>query len=294
MVDDTPANIHILAQELAADYELFIATNGEDALRIAHSEEPPDLILLDIVMPGMDGYEVCKRLKDDEQTRHIPVIFLTALNDEADEQRGLSLGALDYITKPFSVPLLKARVKNHVELKKRGDLLEALSAHDPLTGIPNRRRFDQVMQTEWSRCARGSSPLSLIMIDIDYFKAYNDSLGHAAGDECLKSVARALEALLRRPGDLVARYGGEEFVTILPETDAKGAVSMAARMKETVESLGIEHPSSPLSNLVTISLGVATLTPCRHSTQEHLYDMADKMLYEAKQKGRNRIETSCI
>ncbi len=291
IVDDAPENIRILGEELAADYDLVVATNGEDALGIAFSEAPPDLVLLDIVMPGMDGYDVCKRLKAAEATRHMPVIFLTAKNNEADEQKGLSLGAVDYITKPFSLAIVKARVKNHLELKLRGDMLEAMSSRDPLTGLANRGRLGEVLQLEWRRCLRSARELSLIMTDIDHFKAYNDNLGHAAGDECIKSVARALDAATRRPGDLVARYGGEEFTAILPDTEAQGAAFVAASMKETVESRAISHPRSPISDRVTISCGVATATPASHLAPEDLLSAADKMLYRAKEKGRNRVET---
>lgn len=290
IVDDAPENIHLVGQELSRDYELQVATNGDDALKIAFSEDTPDLILLDVVMPGMDGYEVCRRLKAEEKTRHVPVIFLTAKNDEADEQKGLALGAVDYITKPFSVAIVKARVRNHMELKVRGDMLEALSAQDPMTGIPNRGRLDQVLRLEWRRCLRVVRPLSLVMIDIDHFKEYNDSLGHAAGDACIKSVAQVLESLMRRPGDLLARFGGEEFTAILPDTASQGAGLIATMMKETVESLEIGHPSSPVSDRITISLGVATVTPSSKLTPEYLLNSADEMLYEAKAKGRNRVE----
>lgn len=291
IVDDAPENIQLVGQELAAHYDLLVATNGEDALALAFSEDPPDLIRLDIVMPGMDGYEVCKRLKGEEATRHIPVIFLTAKSNEADEEKGLSLGAVDYITKPFSLAIVKARVKNHLELKLRGDMLEAMSARDPLTGIANRGRLDQVLQLEWRRCLRTAHPLSVIMIDIDHFKAYNDSLGHAAGDECIKSVAGALDAAMRRPGDLVARYGGEEFTAVLPDTEPHGAGAVATIIKETVESLGIRHPASPISDWLTISCGVAVVTPSSHLTPEDLLKAADKMLYQAKENGRNRVES---
>jgi two-component system, chemotaxis family, response regulator WspR len=170
-------------------------------------------------------------------------------------------------------------------------MLEAMSARDPLTGLANRGRLGQVLQMEWRRCLRTARALSLVMIDIDHFKSYNDSLGHAAGDDCIKSVAQALDATLRRPGDLVARYGGEEFTAILPDTESQGAVTVATRMKEAVESLAIKHPSSSISDWVTISCGVAIATPASHLTPEDLMSTADKMLYRAKEKGRNRVES---
>ena len=294
VVDDTPDNIQLVGQGLAGEYDVLVATNGEDALRLASSDGPPDLILLDIIMPGMDGYEVCKRLKAAEATRNIPVIFLTAKCNESDEEKGLSLGAVDYITKPFSLAIVKARVKNHLELKRRGDMLEAMLARDPLTGLANRGRLDEVLRLEWRRCLRTARPLSLIMIDIDYFKAYNDSLGHTAGDECIKAIAHALDSAMRRPGDLVARYGGEEFTAVLPDTESQGADAVARTMMVTVETMGIQHPDSAISDHVTISCGIAVARPVSRLSPEDLLDEADKMLYQAKRKGRNRIETGVV
>ena len=226
IVDDTPANIRILGDALHVEHEIIIATNGAEALRIAQTERP-DIILLDIIMPGMDGYEVCRQLKEAQVTKNIPVIFITAKDEEEDEVKGLSLGAVDYISKPFSLPIVRMRVKNYLEMKRDRDMLESISMLDWLTGIANRRRFDEFMEIEWRSCARNSTPLSLIMIDIDYFKLYNDSHGHVMGDECLKKVARELNHSLRRPTDIVCRYGGEEFAAVMPETDTEGAVSVS-------------------------------------------------------------------
>lgn len=291
IVDDAPANISVLVKALTSDYEISVAVTGEDALSIVTSDRAPDLVLLDIMMPGMDGYEVCRRMKNDAATREIPIIFITAKDDEEDETRGLELGAVDYITKPFSPPIVKARVKTHLELKRKSDLLENLASLDGLTCIANRRRFDQILEVEWSRALRTESWISVIMMDIDFFKPYNDNYGHAAGDDCLRKVAEALETSLRRSADTVARYGGEEFVAILPGTDPHGALVVAENMRHSVESLAIEHAYSAVSPLVTISAGVASAIPMTESSAGTLVASADKRLYEAKSSGRNRVES---
>lgn len=290
IVDDIPANIKVLGEALRFEYQVRLATEGERALKIAGSSNPPDLILLDIVMPKMDGYEVCRRLKEDSSTRNIPVIFITAMAEEEDETRGLALGAVDYITKPFSLPIVKARVKTHLELKRHRDLLEALSTLDGLTGIPNRRRFDEVLKIEWLRAQREGTPLSLIMLDIDHFKLYNDNYGHIEGDDCLKKVAGCLAGGMSRPADFVARYGGEEFAVVLPMTDMQGAVKVASTLLRRMAEMRIPHAHSPVADRVTISLGVATMLPDRHGAPVRLIEAADKCLYTAKQAGRDRIK----
>lgn len=293
IVDDTRENIQILAEALGLSYKISVATNGEDALRIAGSEEPPDLILLDIMMPGMDGYEVCVRLKKEDRTEKIPVIFITAKIRVEDETMGLEMGAVDYITKPFSLPIVKARVKAHLELKRNRDLLENIVHLDGLTGIRNRRFFDDALTTEWRRGNRGSNPISLIMIDIDYFKKFNDTYGHIIGDDCLRQVADTLSDSVRRPADFVARYGGEEFAAVLPDTDADAAKLMAELMRKRVESLEITHVGNP-QQVVTVSLGVATVSPQRGADPEMLVQAADKMLYQAKEGGRNQVSSIAL
>ena len=182
VVDDTPDNLALMSALLKDDYKVKIANNGEKALRIV-TEHPPDLILLDIMMPGMDGYEVCRRLQDDPATRRIPIIFVTAKGDTEDEKKGLDLGAVDYISKPYQITIVKARVRTHVRLKQQADLLESLAMIDGLTHIPNRRRFDEVLDAEWRRSCRDATPLALLMVDIDFFKGYNDHYGHVMGGD---------------------------------------------------------------------------------------------------------------
>jgi diguanylate cyclase (GGDEF)-like protein len=289
VVDDVLANIHVLGEGLMADYDVTVATNGRQALEMAASGPAPDLILLDILMPGMDGYEVCRRLKEDPATSHIPVIFITAKSEEQDETRGLAVGAVDYITKPFSMPIVKARVRTHLELKRHRDTLERLSLVDGLTGVPNRRHFDSFIEMAWRQGARASSPLSLLMIDIDYFKGFNDRYGHLAGDDCLRRVARALADNLHRPLDFVARYGGEEFACIVPQTRAAGALHIGELLRATETSLNIPHDMSPAADCVTVSVGIATLVPNRELSPSALIQAADRAVYRAKAGGRNRV-----
>lgn len=222
IVDDQPDSIQVLARLIKDDYRVRVATGGEKALEIAAGEDPPDLILLDVEMPGIDGYEVCRRLKFHPRTVGIPVLFITARNDPEDEERGLTLGAVDYISKPFRPAVVRARVRNHMRLKVKSDLLEQYSMRDSLTNVANRRLFDARLAEAWARALREGHDLTLILMDIDHFKQYNDHYGHGAGDDCLCRVARALHTPLQRPGDLLARYGGEEFIALLPETDAPG------------------------------------------------------------------------
>ncbi|MFO7599298.1 MAG: diguanylate cyclase [Candidatus Desulfacyla sp.] len=294
MVDDSPVNVRILVDALQSDYELSVATNGPDALEIAGSRPPPDLILLDIMMPGMDGYEVCRLLKEDDATRDIPIMFVTGKNEDQDETKGLELGAVDYITKPFSIPIVKARIRTHLELKSKRDLLQRLSMTDGLTGIANRRRFDEVLMYEWKRGQRTQRGLSLIMIDIDFFKAFNDHYGHLQGDDCLKMVAETLSRLSMRFTDCLARYGGEEFALILTETPHGGAASLAEKMRTAVEARHIPHAGSPVSDWVTVSVGAASVIPSNDASPLSLIQCADKMLYAAKAGGRNRVEVSVV
>ncbi len=290
IVDDQPANIHALAKLIRDDYHILAATSGARALEITAGDTPPDLVLLDIMMPEMDGYEVCRRIKASEQTHDIPVIFVTARDATEDEEMGFSLGAVDYISKPFSPVIARARIRNQINLKLKTDILEKLSMQDGLTNIPNRRFFEETLAREWSRTRRSGLPLSLLMMDIDNFKPYNDNYGHGQGDECLRSVARALKNSLARPMDLAARYGGEEFVALLPETDAKGALHVAEELRAGVENLGITHEYSPASAVVTMSVGVATNSRDKSfNSLKELLQAADKALYLAKEQGRNRV-----
>lgn len=293
IVDDQPTNIRVLHELFREECDVFMATSGAQAIATCQAQLP-DLILLDVVMDGMDGYEVCRRLKADPVTQGIPIIFITAQQQESDEVLGLELGAVDFISKPINPIIVRARVRTHLTLKLQNDLLRTMALMDGLTGVANRRKFDENILANWRLCFREQRPLSLILVDVDFFKRYNDRYGHQSGDGCLRSVAQALSEIVRRPYDLVARYGGEEFACVLPSTDLSGAVEIAEKMQERVRALGIEHSASDVDRVVTISLGVATLTPTNDLEFQVLIEDADKQLYEAKKAGRARVCSSAM
>lgn len=288
IVDDDPAIVVLLEALLEDTVDVNIATTGEKALEIV-AETKIDLILLDVSMPGMDGYQLCEKLKSDSQTQTIPVIFITGKADQTDEAKGLSLGAIDYIAKPINAPIVRARVKNHLELKRYRDLLENQSHVDGLTGIANRRSFDERLSDEWKRCQREQCSISVILADIDFFKPYNDNYGHVAGDRCLQKVAQALQGIISRPADFVARYGGEEFVAILPSSDLEGALVVAERLCDAVRNEKIPHEHSQASDVVTMSFGVVSTIPGQDDSPTGLVERADECLYQAKETGRDKV-----
>lgn len=287
IVDDAMENVQILHQALQGEHDVLFALNGAKALEIAR-HQLPDLILLDAVMPGMDGYAVCKALRESPVTRDIPIIFVTALKTPEDETRALGAGAADFISKPVNSAVVRARVRTQLTVKRQSDALRALSLTDGLTGVSNRRAFDDALINEWRRCGRAQVPVALIMVDIDNFKAFNDEYGHQAGDECLRQVSAAMQRAAARPQDMVARYGGEEFVVLLPHLDTHGAEGVARRLLEEVAQLGIAHARSPAAPQVTVSLGIASVTPNERRAPDLLVKAADALLYEAKATGRNR------
>ena len=293
IVDDQPINIRVLHELFKNDYETFMASDGKQAIEKCKSVLP-DLVLLDVVMPEMDGYQVCKELKSDAQLAVIPVIFVTAHYDEADEAMGFELGAVDFIHKPINPLITRARVKNQILLKQQADLLRSMALVDGLTGVANRLQFESSLVADWLQCAREQHPLSIIMIDVDHFKKYNDYYGHQAGDECLRKVAQTIAASLRRPSDKVSRYGGEEFACVLPKTDLQGAIYLANEIENMVRSLNIEHQNSTTSEVVTISLGVATVIPTQDTTPNDLIGFADQQLYLAKNNGRARVSSIMV
>lgn len=287
VVDDQQINAQALYRALSGEHQIFVATHGEQALLLCR-EKLPDMVLLDVVMPGIDGFEVCRRLKADSRTAEIPVIFVTASSDEAAETHGLALGAVDFISKPISPAIVRARVRTHLSLKAHADLLRQMAFMDGLTGVWNRRAFDGRVQSEWLRARRSAQALSLVLIDIDFFKRYNDHYGHQAGDDCLRRVARALASQLNRPADMLARYGGEEFACVLPETDAAGALEVATRLERGIRAEAMPHAASDVGPLVTVSLGVATALVNAEDSVESLISRADAHLYRAKSEGRGR------
>ena len=292
LVDDAVTNIELLVNLLKDDYNLKIAKNGTKALEIAKKSHDIDLILLDIVMPDIDGYAVCKELKNDPITHKVPIVFITGNDMPQDEEYGLRLGAIDYITKPFHPTIVKMRVQNHVNTKLKSDMLEQLSMYDGLTQIPNRRFFDERYSVLAKEAKEKHSALAVMMLDIDYFKPYNDNYGHGKGDETLIKVAAALQSTLKRPEDLVARYGGEEFVVVLEDISLDGAKKVAQKLVESVGTLGIEHSYSEAAPYVTVSVGLAYKDTTQVREKEELLKEADDALYRAKEGGKNRYATN--
>jgi diguanylate cyclase (GGDEF)-like protein len=316
IVDDSLTSLEVLCDFLMnAGFRILLAQDGESAI-LKVAETSPDVILLDIIMPGIDGFETCRRLKANPATREIPVIFMTALAQTSVVVKGFELGAVDYITKPTQQEIVLARVTTHLtiqklqrslqqqnwqlqqEIKQRhqaesalqnaNEELQRLATLDGLTQVANRRRFDECLTKAWQILARERLPLSLLMCDVDFFKRYNDSKGHQAGDECLQKVAQAMKHTVKRPADLVARYGGEEFAVILPNTPAEGALIVAQKIQKAIAALALIHPESSISQYITFSIGVSCTIPCPQFCPEALIAAADRALYQAKQLGRNR------
>jgi diguanylate cyclase (GGDEF)-like protein len=287
IVDDESTNIRVLAEILGNLYQLRFATDGEKALEIATSHKI-DLVLLDVVMPRLNGYEVCQRFKSDDTLQKIPVIFVTSMGEVEDETQGFALGGVDYITKPVSPPIVRARVKTHLALKEQADLLEQLSMIDALTKIPNRRRFDEFLQRDLASAGRCRMPITVMILDVDFFKQYNDSFGHTGGDDCLREIAIALELTFSRPTDMVARYGGEEFAIVLRDTGIEGCCTLVERIHENLQNLALSHPQSLVADRVTVSVGAVSLVPAPTMTPTTVLEEADRLLYEAKKNGRMR------
>ncbi|GBF32103.1 phytochrome-like protein [Desulfocucumis palustris] len=319
-VDDSPTTCSIIGSYLEGfGQKLFFTGTGHETIKFlgitsfGAPSETVDLILLDIVLPDMDGRDVCRIIKNSEHLKDIPVIIITSLLEMEHLEKAFEAGATDYINKPVHKIELLARIRSALKLKFEMDKrkvrerslievtlqleeaikqLNLLSTLDGLTGIANRRRFDEYIDLEWRRGIRNVKPLSLIMADIDYFKNYNDLYGHLAGDECLKTVARALQGVMNRPGDLLCRYGGEEFVAVLPGTPKNGSLLMAEKMSAVVKNAKIVNKSSKVDDYVTVSMGVATALPTREALPAVLIAEADKALYEAKQAGRNTVRAA--
>jgi diguanylate cyclase (GGDEF)-like protein len=293
IADDQPVNIRALYELFAEQCDVFMATTGTRTLELCR-EQMPDLVLLDVMMEDIDGHEVCRRLKSDPLTATIPIIFVTSHSRAADEVAALGLGAVDFIAKPVNPIVVCARVRTQLTLKLQGDLLRASALLDGLTGVGNRRRFDDDLCNDWRQCARDKVPLSMVLLDIDYFKRYNDRYGHQAGDHCLKLVAKAIAETVRRPYDSVARYGGEEFACLLPNTGLQGALGLARKMESRVRELGLDHEDSDVQRVVTISLGVATMAPTPDIDPQVLVEAADRQLYEAKGAGRATVSAATV
>lgn len=299
--------IRVLARMLGNVGDLRFALSGNDALRLAR-ESVPDLILLDAELPDQSGFAICAELKQDPQFRDVPIIFVTSHRAQSDELDGFAAGAADFIAKPVSEPLLRARVATQLRVRELTTELRRLSTTDALTRVANRHVFDQILVAECSRASRGT-PLAVLMVDVDHFKGYNDGYGHPAGDLCLQSVAKSLTTACSRAGDVVARVGGEEFAIVLPSTTLDGAVTVAARAGRLIRELGILHAHSGTAPVVTVSIGVAGYTarvvaptgktlderasagaefPCTYAG-DALRRAADQALYAAKHAGRDQV-----
>jgi diguanylate cyclase (GGDEF)-like protein len=288
VVDDEQSNILVLKKILSPDYTVFTAKTGEE-VQDRVQENPPDLILLDLLLPGIDGFEALKRLKENPETMNIPVIIISGLDDETDEEKGLLMGAVDYIVKPFKNAIIRARVKTHLQIVRQIHMIERLGLVDPLTDIANRRCFDDRIAIEWRRAQREHKPLAFLMMDIDKFKNYNDTWGHPQGDVLLKSMARIFSAAARRSGDLAARLGGEEFGLLLPDTGLKAAVKIAGEIRAHVEQQIVPTADGTTETRVTISIGAAACYPEKDAQIAGFILAADKNLYKAKEAGRNRV-----
>lgn len=285
VVDDQPVNIQVIYQILANEYQVFMATSGEQALTFCQ-KTPPDLILLDIAMPQMDGLETCRKLKEQPQLADIPIIFVTSLEQQAEENQCWQVGGSDFILKPVNHVTLKNRVRAQITLMQQNQYLKQLAFIDGLTNLWNRRFADDYLARQLSLSQRQQHELTLMMIDIDFFKQYNDHFGHLQGDDCLKSVCRLLASCLKRPSDVLARFGGEEFICILPGSRWQDAELLGQAMVQAVADGGLPHPLSPY-RFVTVSIGLAS-TGQRILQASELIATADQALYQAKEQGRHR------
>ena len=287
IVDDSPVQAAQLKSILENDYDVTAVQDAKEGLSLA-SERNYSLILLDVVMPGMDGFMLLKTLQEEVITQKIPVILITSLSDIEHEEQGLTLGAVDYITKPFHPLIVKARVRTHIKLYQYRKQVEYQSMTDQLTGIANRRRYERVSMQKWQEAIRLKVPFSICMMDIDHFKKYNDTFGHPAGDTVITAVAATAGRYLRRNTDFLARYGGEEFVAFMLGDSSKQAFEQMRRVRGAVEELHIPHSGS-VSKWVTISVGGTTVVPKRGDSFGTYLKIADAMLYDAKRFGRNRV-----
>ncbi|MDR0302152.1 MAG: diguanylate cyclase [Treponema sp.] len=287
VVDDDSTNLMVLSRILQPEYTIYTAKDGMSAIKKAE-KFLPDLILLDILMQGMDGYEVLSVLQKSDKARHIPVIFITGLNSLEDEKKGLKLGAVDYINKPFDDTIVKLRVALHIRLINQLHTIEYLSTTDQLTRIPNRRAFDNRLNEEWRRAIREKQPITLLMIDVDHFKRYNDKYGHQQGDKALITIAGILGKTATRGGDFAARWGGEEFVMLLPNSDEQAGLKVGEDLRKGMECTDVPLSDGTVTKM-TISIGINSHMPTQDSVLNEFVSGSDKALYTAKKTGRNRV-----
>ena len=290
IVDDEKMNVDVLGGILSPMYNILIAKNGTKALELAQ-ERAPDLILLDVLMPDMSGFEVIAKLKESEITHKIPVIFITGLTGSEDEEKGFFLGAVDYIVKPFVKSIVKARVNTHIKIIDQMRTIERIGLLDPLTKIPNRRGFEERLNAEWGRAMRENAHISFLLMDIDKFKTYNDTLGHQQGDVALKTFAEVSSKALLRSIDYIARWGGEEFVVLLPGLNIDGAKAVAEKIRKCVEEAVVPTEDGGETK-ITVSIGINSMIPNADISVKEFIERADRALYKAKEAGRNRFVIS--
>ncbi|AWB66441.1 diguanylate cyclase response regulator [Saccharobesus litoralis] len=288
LIDDEADNLAILTSLLKDEYRVFASKSGEEGLELIHTVNP-DLILLDILMPNMDGFDVLKRIKSDELTQAIPVIFITGLQSPEDEEKGLRLGATDYIQKPFHHGIVKARVDNTIALVRQTQLLEELALLDSLTELPNRRKWRMESEFAWHKAINRSQNLAIGVIDIDCFKRFNDSYGHAEGDRALKQIARFLKNKLGAIDADVYRYGGEEFVFIIESDMLVALKAELATISQALEQEAYPHDNSTVAKVLTVSVGVYIIKPQPFEEFSDAFDYADKLMYRAKYDGGNQV-----
>ena len=288
-VSNSSESIDALRGVLLPGYRFHIVHNAKEALKIAGNSPYPELILLDTSIQGINSFELCRQLKEGEFSKDIPVIFIAEKGHIDEETKAFEVGAVDCISKPINPVISRARIKTHLKLKQQRDLLATLAERDGLTGISNRRQFDEVLSKDYKNALREQKPIALLMIDIDDFKQFNDHYGHLAGDEALKQVVLTIDKTLNRPLDQVARYGGEEFACLLPGTDIEGMKLIAESILKAVRALKIPHKFSRATNILTLSLGGVSIIPEHGHDPKIIVEIADKMLYKAKDSGRNRF-----
>ena len=290
VVDDDISTIKLMADSLTNEFNVSFTTSALNSIKLAQKKPQPDVILLDVLMPDINGYEVCKRLKQESSTQDIPVIFFSSLNEPKQQELGFNYGAVDYIEKQIELPLLRARLITQAKLRQHICHLENLATIEPLTSCANRRKFEEVLSAEWRLAERNTTPMSMLMIDVDNFKSYNDNYGHVKGDECLVLIAKMLIKVLARPTDLVARYGGEEFAIILPNTKSGGAIHIAKKILTALVNANIPHEFSDVADFVTVSIGVTTMSDIDATVpSKNLTLQADSALYEAKNSGKFKL-----
>ncbi|GLR71444.1 GGDEF domain-containing response regulator [Agaribacter marinus] len=291
IIDDEASQIMTIRSTLHADYEVSFACNTDDAYKLCHQFPQPDIILMDIVMPKCNGYQLCSMLKADAVTHDIPIIFISGNESAEDMAKGFNVGCVDYLVKPIRQTELKARIATHLSLNRQTRALERLAYQDPLTLVANRRKFNETLQREWARCTRYHQPLALLIVDLDDFKVINDNLGHSVGDQCLTTVAGILRNSIHRPGDMVARIGGDEFALIFSDFEPCAAETKCQSILDSVALIPPQKNAQGEYKL-TLSMGMSIMYPDTKSDSFDAFQAADRVLYECKKSGKNRYELS--